>query len=433
MPNPTEKPAAAKRLFDPATGTHRPVEANRRPLAPAPHTRDLDERGSRGRANERARDPNESNGPANERTRGDRRRGKKERPKEIVVPRILVRPTNKTPVEEETPEQPAKPRPREPARPAEPAPQRAVVGHVPLISPSAKFLDTTARAMMGRLRTRLCIGILGRAQLGKSLILSGLSRMPPTRSRGLNVLVTPARIVLVDTPPVLNPYVDLWPRRTLTSKLAVAKAHDLQITLLLLQTCDTVVVVVGERKRRAKTETSLSEVYMDRGIARLLRAAAQLEVPGLGDQRCTLHIVINQGVDGQMLEVTPGATREIAHMYELETGIPVSNVSFLPTRAKKPRPMGVVEIADTWKSGLPLYPSADKHRAEETASLVSLQMDSGASFEQHMEEMRLMLMAPGMSARNEAEGAWVAGCLRAWDSIRRSNALLSAAADDVGL
>ncbi|KAJ2559947.1 hypothetical protein EV175_000060 [Coemansia sp. RSA 1933] len=358
-----------------------------------------------------------------------------------------------------------------------------------LISPTGKLLDGGARKTLSHLRSRKCIGVLGRTGIGKSLVLSQLARPLSTDvsvfplsdtsesggTVGVDLWVTPSRTVLLDTPPVLDLHSsDAWPRTrgvgsATSSRLAIAKTHDLQMASLVLQTCDTLVVVVGERRRRGKgAAQSLYDLYMDRGLARLLATAVTLSQTILGlsrpaepqgleretdgvveDRRCKLHIVINQGpasLGCHHLDLDLEAMREIAAAYEDETGIAVSGVSFLPTREQpcKAQDMRFADIAASWGAQsssdspvLPLYTPTDRHRNKSAASLVAAPWEKQqpylspcSLFDAAIDELRSVLLGAQSidERRSDPEGAWLTGCLRAWDSIRRSDALHSAAA-----
>ncbi|KAJ2665563.1 hypothetical protein IWW48_000014 [Coemansia sp. RSA 1200] len=378
-----------------------------------------------------------------------------------------------------------------------------------LISPAGKLNDSGARRTLGHLRSRTCVGVMGRASAGKSMLMSVLAQ-PPLGSQGASAVfplagaaeavctlgvdlwATESRAILVDTPSVLDLHsADAWPRSrgldsATSSRLVVSKIHDLQIASLLLQTCDTLVVLVGERKRRGKEAQTMYEMYMDRGLARLLAAAASLSqtIPGLSrpaeshntspqDRRCKLHVVVNQGMASlgcQRLDLDPEAIRDIADAYENETGIAVSGVSFLPTRAvpeETSDPTEFADIAGAWdaqrndqpsdrQSVLPLYAPADRYRSKRAAakpqdtnnvdSLVlspwepshqlhrkQVQRNFAAKeFASSVDRLRTDLLATMTSSSErgggDLEGAWLAGCLRSWDSIRRSDALHRAAA-----
>ncbi|KAJ2851672.1 hypothetical protein GGI22_005244 [Coemansia erecta] len=385
---------------------------------------------------------------------------------------------------------------------------------LPLISPTGKFLDAGARKTLSHLRSRKCIGVLGRAGAGKSMLMSLLAQPPygatdavfpladPPGSvctLGVDLWVTSSRAVLLDTPPVLDLHSsDAWPRNRglgsgTSSRLAISKTHDLQMASLVLQTCDTLVVLVNERKRRGKGPMSLYDLYMDRGLAKLLASAATLSQAILGlsrpaepqhgiladaahgstygqqhraaDRRCKLHIVINQGPASfgcQRLDLDSDAVREIAEAYESETGIAVAEVSFLPTR-RQPEEADDVQFMDivrAWGaqqsdtasahvSVLPLYAPADRHRNKkavgndrDTDSLVVSPWEQQQqqqqrrtyltenSFDASVDHLRMGLLGAQIISehRSDPEGSWLTGCLRAWDSIRRSDALHSAAA-----
>ncbi|KAJ1799886.1 hypothetical protein LPJ59_001517 [Coemansia sp. RSA 2399] len=569
----TEKPV--KRLFDPATGTHKSIEAHGRRTSttkqqsqPKPTDAAAVEiastRGSRplqdGRLRspkptaERSSDKRTGGGEArNQRRSRDRQRRKdSEKQTTIVVPRILMRPeraaaaladdSSKAAATEQRPtiastvsaEQAIIRTPQ--AQPQVLAAKSPLPGSVdrklkdtmaykratvhlretrlPLISPTGKFLDTGARKTLSHLRSRKCISVLGRAGTGKSMLMSLLAQPPYGAANavfpladppgsvctlGVDLWVTSSRAVLLDTPPVLDLHSsDSWPRNRgldsgTSSRLVISKTHDLQMASLVLQTCDTLIVLVSERKRRGKGPLSLYDLYMDRGLAKLLASAVTLSQAILGlsrpaepqsemladagpgsthgqqhraaDRRCKLHVVINQGPASfgcQRLDLDPEAVREIAEAYESETGIAVSGVSFLPTHRlpEEADDVQFMDIASAWgaqqsdttsahASVLPLYAPADRHRNKKavgtdrgTDSLVMSPWEqqqkqrqkrtylTGNSFDASVDNLRMDLLgAQSISERrSDPEGSWLTGCLRAWDSIRRSDALHSAAA-----
>ncbi|KAJ2489435.1 hypothetical protein IWW37_004007 [Coemansia sp. RSA 2050] len=317
-----------------------------------------------------------------------------------------------------------------------------------LLSPAGKLLDSVVRKHLGPLDCRLCIGVLGRPSTGKSLVLSRLAQYHAGADDSLDVFplaaenkigtlgvdfwVTPARIILIDAPPVLS-LVPADVRLRLAGPgapgLATARTRDLQLATLLMQVCDVLMVFAN------------SATGMDEGLVRLLvdaRTLSQdlprLDAPHLVSEpsdgqrhRCKLYIVLNNGgdIDG------------VARRYEEATGITVSGASIIPSRApaKSLQPAGVprfLQVAEAWKE-LPLYPPpldvskaavAKTAGSEKRRSLLGYPLAGGScgSFELAIDELRARLMAPvsPLGWDERAQGVWMNTCLRAWDSIRRS-------------
>ncbi|KAJ2395241.1 hypothetical protein GGI23_004377, partial [Coemansia sp. RSA 2559] len=368
----TEKPV--KRLFDPATGTQKPIETHgrrttttKRQSQPKPTEAVAAETASArggshpphdGRlkspasAAERSSDKRTGGGGGGEardqrRSRDRQKRKAGEKQPTMIVPRILMRPERAAALADDSSKAAATEQRATIAstvsaeqaivRTPQAQPQvlatksplpgsadsrlkdtmaykRATVhvreSRLPLISPTGKFLDAGARKTLSHLRSRKCIGVLGRAGTGKSMLMSLLAQPPygatnavlpladPSGATnavfpladppgsvctlGVDLWVTGSRAVLLDTPPVLDLHSsDAWPRNRgldsgTSSRLAISKTHDLQMASLVLQTCDTLVVLVNERKRRGKGSMSLYDLYMDRGLAKLLASAATL-------------------------------------------------------------------------------------------------------------------------------------------------------------
>ncbi|KAJ1818578.1 hypothetical protein LPJ60_004254 [Coemansia sp. RSA 2675] len=314
-----------------------------------------------------------------------------------------------------------------------------------LLSPAGKLLDSVVRKHLGPLDCRLCVGVLGRPSTGKSLVLSRLAQNQSAGAddifplaadskigtAGVDFWVTPARIILIDTPPVLS-LVPADVRLRLAGPgapgLAAARTRDLQLATLLMQVCDVLMVFVDCAKG------------VDMGLVRLLvdaRTLSQdlprLDAPHLASEpsggqrhRCKLHIVLNAG----------GNVGEVAQRYEEATGITVSGVSILPRGSPARSMMSVdgprfMQVAEAWRE-LPLYPpppsvskavAAKAAGSEKRRSLLSWPLgDSSGSLELAIEELRARLLAPAslLGWDERAQGVWTNTCLRAWDSIRRS-------------
>ncbi|KAJ2053389.1 hypothetical protein H4S04_000709 [Coemansia sp. S16] len=317
-----------------------------------------------------------------------------------------------------------------------------------LLSPAGKLLDSVVRKHLGPLDCRQCIGVLGRPSTGKSLVLSRLAQSADATeifplamenkigTLGVDFWVTPARIILIDTPPVLSLVPsDVRLRLSGPGGLASARTRDLQLATLLMQVCDVLLVFVDCKKGPG----------LDNGLVKLLveartlsQSLPRLDAPHLpsdsGSQRhkCKLHIVLN---------ASPSA--DVAHSYEKATGITVCDVTFIPSRSpvsvRSPIPVvqGFVprflQVAESWTVTpvLPLYPppldvaTAAKSRGSlERRSLLCSPLvgNSCGSFELAIDELRARLMAPGSSLGwdERPQGVWMNTCLRAWDSIRRS-------------
>ncbi|KAJ2864502.1 hypothetical protein GGH94_002891 [Coemansia aciculifera] len=404
-----------------------------------------------------------------------------------VVPRILMRPERIARANDETVPVPivlarrpvASPPPPPPAPPQHPPPVRTqapaeslTIADIPaykhiadqprssrlmLLSPAGKLLDSVVRKHLGPLDCRLCIGVLGRPSTGKSLVLSRLAQSTDATeifplamenkigTLGVDFWVTPARIILIDTPPVLSLVPsDVRLRLAGPGALGLVRTRDLQLATLLMQVCDVLLVFVDCAKGPG----------LDRGLVKLLveartlsQALPRLDAPHLpsdsGDQRhkCKLHIVLNAGASHSVGDSELG---DVARSYEKATGITVCDVSLipsqspLPVRSPTPVAQGVgvprfLQVAESWAATpvLPLYPppldmvTAAKSRGSlERRSLLCLPLvgNSPGSFELAIGELRARLLAPvsPLGWDERPQGIWMNTCLRAWDSIRRS-------------
>ncbi|KAJ2355234.1 hypothetical protein GGF43_002803, partial [Coemansia sp. RSA 2618] len=305
--------AGKKLLFDPATGT-------RRAAGPANNN------SSNTRESLKANEPlNPKPTPREQRSmRRKRTRPSSESP---VVPRILVRQpaTNepqsvlKSPAQSQPNQQPNQ-QPKSQSPKSQPKNQPALdlfhpdarSTQQPIITATGTLLSTPIRQHLGALRIRACVGILGRADTGKSALISQLagptaavqdSSTRKARRGCVDVHITGARIALVDTPPVLGQSAGLrWRRHPGVPLRLAARAHDLQIALFMLQVCDTLLVVCNVDR----------DCVVDWALARLLASARGLvaEIPGLvlpargggsasGDPgRCRLHILARCATGG---------------------------------------------------------------------------------------------------------------------------------------
>ncbi|KAI8325151.1 hypothetical protein GQ54DRAFT_14844 [Martensiomyces pterosporus] len=389
--------------------------------------------------------------------------------------------------------------------------ERAVpTGRLRLMSPSGKLDVLAARRSLGTLQHRLCVSALGRAGVGKSLLMSRLahkyssehifkSASPEATSGGCETLgidfcVTGSRILLLDTPPVFSlQAAERWMKRGESgmSRHAASRLRDLQLVSLLMQISDILLVVVNVNgdaaalAEKKKEKVGLAELgVLDKGIAGLLAMAGALApaIPGLAapfqppkpaapghtqdpvDRRgCRLHIVVNERHSLQG-SGAPGLfdAKGIAAAYEEASGIAVAGVSFVASNdrhsAKETPKLSVDSIVGRWASSaphyLPMYPplTATGGGKEAVKSLLSWDLlDSlrrerlacihdGAhhthawSFEESMENLRARVLSRYISSAGcwkedgQEQGAWMARCVRAWESIRRSDQLQDMAA-----
>ncbi|KAJ2347379.1 hypothetical protein GGF43_004771, partial [Coemansia sp. RSA 2618] len=318
----------------------------------------------------------------------------------------------------------------------------------PIITATGTLLSTPIRQHLGALRIRACVGILGRADTGKSALISQLAGPTTTavqdsstrkaRRGCVDVHITGARIALVDTPPVLGQSAGLkWRRHPGVPLRLAARAHDLQIALFMLQVCDTLLVVCDVDR----------DCVVDWALARLLASARGLvaEIPGLvlparggsasGDPgRCRLHILARCATGG-------ACAAGVAAQYEAATGICVARVTFLPGAGDLPSgglDATALDAAAAWAAlpARPLYaaPGPQSHPAPLSVlpALGSLNAQQRPTNKLNacIDELRQCVLAPAAPDlwRNEPEGVWASTCLRAWDSIRRSDKLHALAA-----
>ncbi|KAJ2232501.1 hypothetical protein H4R99_000297 [Coemansia sp. RSA 1722] len=332
-----------------------------------------------------------------------------------------------------------------------------------LLTASGKLLDTVLRRHLGSVQYRSCIGVLGRAGTGKSTVMSFLadttgpvfpvSKAHTVSANGMDLWITPSQILLLDSPSVLSlSAAEKWTRRSDTmSKLACARLRDLQITSFLLQVCDTLVVVVrtapavdivGRRGQQAKRR--ITGRCVDQGIIGLLKRAALATpmIPGLStttrghqSRTCSLHIVVNGPTDI--------SEQQISQKYAESTGIPVSQVTVLPaiTNKSNDRTHSFTDIYDRWSAcnpTLPLFSTdmfAKPAHGMGKSCLVASSADfigCTASFEECVERLKSSLLDSNEQRnkgwrKDESKGAWMAACLKTWDSIRRSDVLAKAA------
>ncbi|KAJ2780957.1 hypothetical protein H4R18_003155 [Coemansia javaensis] len=296
-------------------------------------------------------------------------------------------------------------------------------GRYPIVTEAGRLLGDAVREALGALQSRVSVGVLGRAAAGKSLLAAQLVGQAEQRgAAGIAAWVGGGGAVVVDSPPVLATAgcdVRWAPRHA--PRRAAGRIRDLQIALLLLLICDPLVVLVAPGPG------------VDAELARLVAAAAALArgVPGFAPPRapgsgpaargCRLHIVAR----------SPGPDRAaLARAYEAATNVAVAGVSAVPRRAEPPdagaRPP-FLAIAAAWDSDRPLYPlralKAAAARAVVPAAVLGPARPPAPDFDQCVHALRAELLAPRPAPRVD----WAAACVRAWDSIRRSDQLLRVA------
>ncbi|KAJ2795773.1 hypothetical protein H4R21_004976, partial [Coemansia helicoidea] len=241
---------------------------------------------------------------------------------------------------------------------------------------------------------------------------------PPGPAAGIGVWVTGASTVLVDAPPVLGDACDpKWAPPHAPRRATAARIRDLQVALLLLRVCDALVVVAD------------GAGGVDLELARLLAAAAGLAaaIPGLAlgaAPACRLHIAVVPPRAGPPAALDCAA---IARAYEAAAGLPVAGVSVVPRQWVPADPPPFLAIADCWADPRPLY--AVRGRAKTAvlppSTLAAARRPCAPGFDRCVQDLRARLLGP--SARG-ANPDWAALFVRAWDSIRRSDRLLSLAA-----
>ncbi|KAJ1644155.1 smg-9, nonsense mediated mRNA decay factor [Coemansia asiatica] len=344
-----------------------------------------------------------------------------------------------------------------------------------LLTASGKLLDSNLRRHLGSVQCRSCIGVLGRLGAGKSTIMSYLAgtqelvfpaaKHPGSQmTSGIDFWVTPSSLLLLDTPPVLSiGAADKWTRRSENmSKLSCARLRDLQLTSFLLQICDTLLVVVNPdavaasavavsigkkaQQQQQGKRNKVSGGCIDQAMIKLLKMAQSAVplIPGLslntrGHEKrpCSLHIVVNNGPAGI-------SKQQVSEIYANLTGISVSKVTVLPaiSSCEDKKGLTFVDISDKWSSCnpllVPLYSTGlfAKHiSSNDRTSLISSAdiFGNNFSFDECIEELKSVVLdghAQGERGwrKDESKGAWLALCLKTWDSIRRSDVLVKSAA-----
>ncbi|KAJ2711679.1 hypothetical protein H4S00_005983 [Coemansia sp. D1744] len=354
-------------------------------------------------------------------------RGKTRRKPKVVVPRILVRPSTEPIGEQSTQPQVLQKAPQpqvlqkapqpQPQKAPQPQPKPPTQRQQPLF-PAADGRNayhqviTAAGKQLGSLRRSLenlsirsSVGILGRPTSDTRALIAQLSSSPWPSPQGVGVWITNARIALIDAPPVLSTTVAAtWMPR---SPRHASRVHDLQITLWMLHTCQTLLVVDRSCPPR-----------IDERLARLLACARDLApaIPGLsvpaapGSRtfQCSLHVVaVYPPPELSQTE----ARNHIALKYEEITGIRVARVTFMNDWSFTQMP-SALDTARLWAADAPLYDGL------ELGSVAQ-----GPSRDECVEELRRRVLCHDPRALQNEPGAWAASCLRAWDSIRRSDHL----------
>ncbi|KAJ1860098.1 hypothetical protein LPJ73_001530 [Coemansia sp. RSA 2703] len=368
-------------------------------------------------------------------------------PQPTVVPRILMRPSAapSTPAAPVSPVKPTPPltpvtptSPREPhahvhpllptPNPARPSLATRIANDtgrptvIPLLSNTGKLLAATRRPPASGANDtctlRTTVGVIGRAGVGKTYLVERLFRQVDKTSQAsaaaLDLCVLPGGVAYIDAPAVMSlNAADKWPRRSGSARRSWVRLRDLQLTVLLLLVCDRLVVVVGPGDQR-----------MGRLVGRAMEL--KLAIPGVAPGRpCAVHLVVNRSKSSE--DLTAAAETFTA------AGVTLASVSVLPECENLPPTLSASEIAQRWAQEpcLPLFsmlPETDGHEHSLVGGYHSLDV---LSFDERMDMLRERVL--GQCGRAELEGVWLAMCVRAWDSIRRSDVLARAAAakDDI--
>ncbi|KAJ2828845.1 hypothetical protein GGI24_002289, partial [Coemansia furcata] len=305
-----------------------------------------------------------------------------------------------------------------------------------LLSPAGRLLDSVVRKHLGAVDCRACIGVLGRPSAGKSLVLSRLAQCAEgdvfplaaegrAGTTGVDFWVTPARIILVDTPPVLSLVPpDVRVRLMGSGAPELARTRDLQLATLLMQVCDVLLVFADSPLDRGLVELLVDARTLSMDLPRLDAPHLPSEPSANQRHKCKLHIVLGAGCHGGDLDA-------VARAYEAATGITVCGVSLLPRVMPVGRGAGpprFMRVAESWADSpaCPLYPPLDVG-ARSSGSVPSRSLlgwpvaAGGGSLELAVEALRARLLAPAAASGGWEErpaGAWMSTCLRAWDSIR---------------
>ncbi|KAJ2144043.1 hypothetical protein IW136_001482 [Coemansia sp. RSA 678] len=355
-------------------------------------------------------------------------RGKTRRKPKVVVPRILVRPSTEPIDEQSTQPQPQQkalqPQVQQKAPQLQPQkapqlqPKQPTQRQQPLF-PAADGRNTyhqvitAAGKQLGSLRRSLehlsirsSVGILGRPTSDTRALIAQLSSSPWPSPQGVGVWITTARIALIDAPPVLGTTVAAaWMPR---SPRHASRVHDLQITLWMLHTCQTLLVV--DRSCPPRIDDQLARLLAcARDLAPAIPGLSVPAAPGSRTSQCSLHVVAVY--PPPELSLTE-ARNNIALKYEEITGIRVAQVTFMNDRPSTQMP-SALDMARLWAADAPLYDGL-----MELGSVAQ-----GPSRDECVEELRRRVLCHDPRALQNEPGAWAASCLRAWDSIRRSDHL----------
>ncbi|KAJ2836169.1 hypothetical protein J3B01_003023 [Coemansia erecta] len=249
------------------------------------------------------------------------------------------------------------------------------------------------------------VGILGRPTSDTRALIAQLSSSPWPPPQGVGVWITNARIALIDAPPVLSTTVAAtWMPR---SPRHASRVHDLQITLWMLHTCQTLLVV--DRSCPPRIDEQLARLLAcARDLAPAIPGLSVPAAPGSRTFQCSLHVVaVYPPPELSQTE----ARNHIALKYEEITGIRVARVTFMNDWSFTQMP-SALDTARLWAADVPLYDGL------ELGSVAQ-----GPSRDECVEELRRRVLCHDPRALQNEPGAWAASCLRAWDSIRRSDHL----------
>ncbi|KAJ2538914.1 hypothetical protein GGF49_005600 [Coemansia sp. RSA 1853] len=276
----------------------------------------------------------------------------------------------------------------------------------PVITATGKQLGSSVRSSLGQLSIRSSVGILGRPTSDTRALAAQLADSSWPSTQGIGVWVTGARIALVDAPPVLSTTVAAaWLPRS--PRHVTNRVHDLQLTLWMLHTCHTLLVV--DRSCPPRIDEQLARILAcARDLAPAIPGLSVPAVPGSHTPQCCLHIVCMH--PPPELPQTE-ARNNVALKYEAITGIRVARVTFMTDRSTAQMP-SALDVARLWATDDPLYDG-----------LGELGVAQGPSRDECVDELRRCVLAHEPRALHDEPGAWAASCLRAWDSIRRSDHL----------
>ncbi|KAJ1719209.1 hypothetical protein LPJ53_005988 [Coemansia erecta] len=161
-------------------------------------------------------------------------------------------------------------------------------------------------------------------------------------------------------------------------------------------------------------------------MGRLVGRAAELKgaIPGVaGGRPCAVHLVVNRS--------SASADAAAAAEAFAAAGVPLAGVSVLPEYSKKScsSSLGAAEIAQRWaqEPALPLFSMLPGAEGSEHSLVAGCCCPTDVlSFDERMDMLREQVL--GYPGRTESVSGWLAMCVRAWESIRRSDVLARAAA-----